>query len=316
MKNLISILILLFFAKTTFSQSENRFIREGNADYKSGEYGKAEVAYRKASNEQPASYEAAFNTGNALFKQKKYAEAEKLFAGLAKSQTESKKIGETFYNLGNSQLFMALELAKGQKVDSAISKVKNAIESYKNSLRSMPYDRQCKYNFLIAKKFLQSLENQKQNQEQNQQNQQQDQQNQQNQDQKNNDQNKEQDSDNDGIPDNVEKNNDGTPRDTDSDGIPDHLDPDSDNDGIPDNIEAGKDPKNPQDTDGDGTPDYLDLDSDNDGTPDSEDAKRMFAISPEDAERILDAINKADAQTQQKVKEQKSKNNSEIEKQW
>ena len=307
--------MLLFFGFNVFAQSENRYIREGNSHYNDKKFDKAEVAYRKASNEQPASYTAAFNTGDALYKQEKYSEAEKLFTSLAKSQTEPQKIGETYYNLGNTQLQFALQMAEKQQLDSAITKVKNAIESYKNSLKSMPYNRECKYNLMYAKKFLESLEQSKQNQQQQQQ--QQNQQQQQQQDQKdNNDSNSPQDSDNDGIPDSVEKNPDGSDRDTDGDGIPDHLDADSDNDGIPDKIEAGDNPSNPKDTDGDGIPDYRDLDSDNDGVPDSEMAKRMFAISPEDAERILDAINKADAQVQQKVKEQKSKVNSKIEKQW
>jgi hypothetical protein len=78
------------------------------------------------------------------------------------------------------------------------------------------------------------------------------------------------DSDDDGIPDSVEKGDDGEhPVDTDGDGTPDYLDLDSDGDGIPDSVEKGKDGNHPVDTDGDGTPDYLDLDSDGDGIPDS-----------------------------------------------
>ena len=46
-----------------------------------------------------------------------------------------------------------------------------------------------------------------------------------------------------------------------------------------------------------------DLDSDNDGTPDSEEAAALMGISKEDADRLLEAINKADSQTQKKVKD-------------
>ena len=60
-------------------------------------------------------------------------------------------------------------------------------------------------------------------------------------------------------------------------------------------------------------PDYRDTDSNNNGIPDGEEAR---AISPEDAERILEAINKADAETQKKVKEEDSKSKVKHDKQW
>ncbi|MCR5453861.1 MAG: tetratricopeptide repeat protein [Bacteroidales bacterium] len=289
------------------AQTEKPYIREGNGQYRDGHYDQAEVQYQKAFNENRSSYEASFNLGDAFYRQGKYKEAKEQFASLAKSQTESTKLGECYYNMANSQLGLCEEAIKGNKLDEAIKIGKEALESYKNSLRNHPYDKQCKYNYLYAKTLLDQLNKMKQEQQQNQnqdQNQDQQQQQQQNEDDQQQQNPENQDSDGDGIPDNVEKGDDpNNPRDTDGDGVPDYLDNDSDNDGIPDSKEAGKNPAQPQDTDGDGTPDYRDLDSNNDGTPDSEEAAALMGISKEDADRLLEAINKADSDTQKKVKD-------------
>lgn len=288
------------------AQTEKPYIREGNGQYREGHYDQAENSYQKAFNENQSSYEAAFNLGDAFYRQGKYKEAKDKFAALAKSQTDSKKLGECYYNLANSQLGLCENAIKGNKLDEAIKEGKEALEYYKNSLRNNPDDKRCKYNYLYVKTLLDQLQDmknqQQQNQDQNQDNQNQQQQQNQDENQPQNPEN--QDSDGDGIPDNVEKgDNPDNPRDTDGDGVPDYKDNDSDNDGIPDSVEAGKNPQQPQDTDKDGTPDYRDLDSDNDGTPDSEEAAALMGISKEDADRLLEAINKADSQTQKKVKD-------------
>lgn len=289
------------------AQTEKPYVREGNSEYRSGKYDQAEVQYQKAFNENRSSYEASFNLGDAYYRQGKYKEAKEQFAALAKSQTDSQKLGECYYNLGNSQLRICEEAITANKLDEAIKTGKEALEYYKNSLRNTPDDKKCKYNYLAAKTMLDMLEKLKDSQQQNQdqnQNQDQQQQDQQNSDDKQQQNPENQDSDGDGIPDNVEKGDDqDNPRDTDGDGVPDYLDNDSDNDGIPDSVEAGKNPSQPKDTDGDGTPDYRDLDSDNDGTPDSEQAAALRGISKEDADRLLEAINKADSETQKKAKD-------------
>lgn len=291
-------------AMVASAQTEKHFIREGNDSYREGQYVEAGKSYQLAVNENKSSYEAAFNLGNSFYRQDKFNEAKEQFAELAKSQTDSKKLGECYYNMANAQVGLCEQAIKENKLDEAIKIGKEALESYKNSLRNNPNDKQCKYNYLYVKTLLDKLQDmknqQQQNQDQNQDNQQQQQQQNQDEQQPQNPEN--QDSDGDGIPDDVEKgDNPDQPRDTDGDGMPDYKDIDSDNDGIPDSKEAGKNPKQPQDTDGDGTPDYRDLDSDNDGTPDSEEAQSD--ISKEDADRFLEIINNADSKTQQKVKE-------------
>ncbi|MCQ2251456.1 MAG: hypothetical protein MJZ66_10155 [Bacteroidales bacterium] len=327
----ILIIACMLSALSSAAQTEKKFIREGNEHFWNGEYDQAEAQYQKGINENASSYEAVYNLGMAQYKEGKYAEANNTFVNLAKSQTEADKIAECSYNIGNVKLAMATiddlgkltpqqkDNGKGDDISKRIEHCKGAIEAYKLALRQKPSDKECKYNYLYAKELLKKLEEMKNQQQQNQD--QQDQQDQQNQDQQNQDQNqnqsKDSDADGDGIPDKEEIGDDPqNPRDSDGDGIPDYKDQDSDNDGIPDSKEAGKDPTHPQDTDGDGLPDYRDTDSDNDGTPDSEQAAQMMGISPEDAERILDAINQEDSKTQQKVKESNNTKPIKHDKNW
>ena len=312
-----AILLITASIAVADAQDERRFIREGNDYYYQQQYAKAEELYQIGSNIEPSSYEAAFNVGNARYRQDKFNQAEESYINLIKSQTDPAKLAECYFNLGNSQLGSCMQLINKNNIDSALVKANTALESFKNSIKNNPYNKECKYNYLYTKKLIETLKQQQQQQQQQQQNQNQQQQQQdknQNQDQDQDKQNQEPDADGDGIPDRVEQgDNPSQPRDTDGDGTPDYKDNDSDNDGIPDSKEAGKDPKNPQDTDGDGEPDYRDTDSNNNGIPDGEEAR---AISREDAERILEAINKADAETQKKVKEESAKSKVKHDKQW
>lgn len=335
MKKLL-IAILALSAMEAGAQNEKPYIRSGNEFYQNGEYDQAEAQYQKGINENASSYEAVYNLGLSQYRQGKFAEAQNTFTNLIKSQTEPSKLAECSYNLGNTMLSLATmdditkaaqgnqpanmtqiqqtmqginrPAGKGNDIDNRIKYCKQAIENYKTSISNEPGNKECKYNFLYAKELLKMLEKMKQEQQQNQQNQNQEnqqQQNQQNQNQENQSNPENQDTDGDGIPDDVEKGDDpDNPRDSDGDGIPDYKDQDSDNDGIPDSEEAGPKPQEPQDTDHDGIPDYRDTDSDNDGIPDSEDPDmKRQGISQEDAERILEAINRKDAQTQEKAKQ-------------
>lgn len=319
MKNFgLTICILILCLIECRAQDERKFIREGNKFYNSMQYDKAEVEYQKASNVNPSSYEASFNTANNFYRQAQYDKAIAVLERSLKLQTEKSKLAECYYNLANSQLNFGIQMADSSKLDEGIKIVKSSITSYQNSLKNNPYNQKCKYNMLYAREVLKQLEQMKNQQNQNPQNQQEDQQ-QQNQDNNDNQNqnNDSQDTDGDGIPDDVEKGeNPSKPRDTDGDGIPDYKDQDSDNDGIPDSVEAGSNPKNPKDTDGDGIPDYRDLDSDNDGIPDKEEAEQAMAISQEDAEHILDAVESNDAKVRQNVNDKQERKAQNREKKW
>ena len=183
--------IALFVATDAQAQKwpERSRVRRGNRAYERLDYDRAEERYREAQELSDTCFEAKFNLGDALYKQQRFDEAEKVFAALAADSTRSAlDRAHSYYNLGNS-LFQ-------QK------KYQEALSAYKRSLRLNPADLETKYNYAYTKKYIEDnnqgggggnndQNQQNQNQDQNQQGGgQNDQQNDQNQDnQNNNDQN-------------------------------------------------------------------------------------------------------------------------------
>jgi len=219
MKRTFLLIAILINTLQIFSQKENKHIRAGNEDYFAKNYGNSEVSYQKALQNNPESYEAKFNLGDAFYKQKKYKEAIEEFNTIAKNENDKNKLGQLYYNIGNSELKQTEDLLKNQKLDEALKTIDKSINSYKKSLINNPKDKEAKYNLAYAKYLKKQLENQKNQQDKNNQNQdnkdnkdgdknQQDKNNKDNndnQDQKDKNKPSENDSDGDGIPDKVEK---------------------------------------------------------------------------------------------------------------
>jgi tetratricopeptide (TPR) repeat protein len=317
MKNIVLFILFAFFISDLVAQTERKVIREGNEFYNKNEFAKAETNYIKALNANENSFEAKYNLGNSLYKQKKYAQADSIFSQIASEfgkYTENEDLSKTdlakvYHNKGNS-LLMQKQYAQ-------------SIKAYKEALKRNPNDEKTRYNLAYAQKKL--VEQQKQQQQKNEggdensenkndkdkdkdKEKKDDKNNKDNKDKKSEGDNKEEDQDSDGIPDKTEKgNNPSKPRDTDKDGKPDFQDQDADNDDVPDSQEAGENPKNPKDTDKDGVPDYRDTDSDNDGVPDNKEKPVVQGISKEDAKRILEALENDEKDLQKKLKEQNAK---------
>ncbi|RLD63609.1 MAG: hypothetical protein DRJ01_03305 [Bacteroidetes bacterium] len=163
MKNLFLIVILILFSMQSFAQKERKFIRKGNKYFNSAyndttkqdtiAYSKAEVSYRKAIEKNPESFDAAFNLGDALYKQKKFEEASNQFQALASSEKDKQKLAQTYHNLGNSLL--------------QSNKLEESIEAYKNALRNNPKDMKTKYNLAFAQDKLKKQQQQKKQNKQN-----------------------------------------------------------------------------------------------------------------------------------------------------
>ena len=68
-------IVLAFISLQVLSQSERKFIRQGNRQYNKEKYDAAEVQYRKALEKTPDSKKADYNLANALYKQEKYEAA-------------------------------------------------------------------------------------------------------------------------------------------------------------------------------------------------------------------------------------------------
>jgi Ca-activated chloride channel family protein len=172
-----SILIILLTLASISVWGQKSDLRKGNREFRKGEYGEADISYRKGLLKDTSSVAAKYNLANNLYRQENYDEAAKMLDGIENPDAAA------CFNRG----------------DVAIAKEdwKTAVDSFKECLLQDPGDLKAKENYIYARNKLMEQQQQNQNQDQNQDNQDnQDQQDQdQNQDQQQNqqDQNKDQD---------------------------------------------------------------------------------------------------------------------------
>lgn len=174
------------FAQSGSTRNERNYIVEGNKLYHEERYADAEVAYRKALQENAMNEIAQFNLAAALLRQgsasgETQKEATTILQNLTRDAENISIAEKAFYNLGNIA-FNSQDYAR-------------SIDLYKNALRKNPDNDQARENLRLAQKRLQEQQN-NQNQDQNkdQDKKDQDKDKQQNQNQnKNQDQNKDQD---------------------------------------------------------------------------------------------------------------------------
>lgn len=139
MKSIITY-ILILCAAGCFAQNNNRIINKGNKAFEGKNYIAAETDYRQSASNAPATAPAAYNLGNAIYRQNLPGEAKFAYLKAIENAKTKKQKHLAYHNLGNS--FMQ------EKNYQA------AVESYKNALRNNPADEQTRYNFALAKKML------------------------------------------------------------------------------------------------------------------------------------------------------------------
>jgi len=168
---------MLWYSGSLSAQADRKFIRQGNREYEKEKYSESEISFRRAIDKNKSSSDAVFNSGDALYRQKKFEDAGKQFIESHRMNEDKDKKSASMYNLGNS-LLMA-------------DKLKESIEAYKNSLKLNPDNMEAKYNLAYAQDLLKKQEQQQQQQQQNKDNQDQNK-DQQKQEDKNNDQDQKQ----------------------------------------------------------------------------------------------------------------------------
>ena len=143
---------LLLVAMTVSAQTDRQYIREGNKQFRVGQYDKAEVSYRKAVEKNPKNPQAAYNLGNALMAQKKDSAAVQQFEQATRIETNPLRKAAAYHNMG--------VICQTHKMYG------EAIEAYKNALRLNPNDDETRYNLVLCKKQKQKQDkNQQQNQD-------------------------------------------------------------------------------------------------------------------------------------------------------
>ena len=131
-------LTILFSVVVLFSlaQSQQSFIKEGNAFFKKGQLSEAVKIYDKVT-EEKYKYTALLNKGTALYKQKKLDEAAEVYKKVSSSATAGAALRSgAYYNTG--------------VVYSNQNKIAESIEEYKNALRLNSQDNNARENLQKA----------------------------------------------------------------------------------------------------------------------------------------------------------------------
>lgn len=141
-----TLIIALLVASASFAQNDRRYITQGNKLFRSGQFDKAEVAYRKAIEKNPRNPQAHYNLGNSLMAQKKDSAAVQSFQKSTELETSKIRKAMAFHNMG--------VVCQQHKMYG------EAIEAYKNSLRLNPKDDATRYNLELCKRQQRNQKNQ------------------------------------------------------------------------------------------------------------------------------------------------------------
>jgi len=150
-KKKVMTVCLLLMAMTAGAQTDRQYIRQGNKQFRSGDYPNAEISYRKAVEKNPKNPQAAFNLGNALVAQKKDSAAVEQFESAAKLESNPLRKSQAYHNIG--------VVCQSHKMYG------EAIEAYKNALRLNPKDDETRYNLVLCKHQKQQQDQQQQSQQ-------------------------------------------------------------------------------------------------------------------------------------------------------
>jgi Ca-activated chloride channel family protein len=137
MKNLLLIFSFLLISLAMNAQEVNDLILKGNELYKQQKFAEAEKEFLKALEKEPSNQTVINNLASAQYRQKKNEEARKEFGKLTIGEkTETSTKSTAFYNIG--------------AVLSKEKKLEESIEVYKQSLRLDPADKQTRENLQKA----------------------------------------------------------------------------------------------------------------------------------------------------------------------
>ena len=132
------LLILLLNAAAAFAQADRHDVRQGNRHFERGDFGAAELAYRKGLVKDSLSTAARYNLASSLYRQENYDGAKEIMGSFDGQEVSS----DIHYNTGD----IALQLK-----DYA-----SAVEAFRQSLLQNPGDLDAKENYIYAKKMLEN----------------------------------------------------------------------------------------------------------------------------------------------------------------
>lgn len=121
-------------------KADTKYLPKGNKEFKGEKYASAEASYRLSESATSSKAEAAYNLGNAIYRQKQPGEAAYAYLRAVDNAKTKEQKHKAFHNLGNALMDM--------------KDYQTAVEAYKNALRNNPYDDETRYNYALAKEML------------------------------------------------------------------------------------------------------------------------------------------------------------------
>lgn len=133
----ILVIILFFFASNSaWSQPWQEALKNARQSYLAKSYDQAVTHYQTAQKLAPKNIDLSIELAQSLYKLGKYDEAEKLYKGQLNKNHSKVSNSDIYRQLGNSRMHQ--------------QKYAEAIDSYKNSLRSNPSDQVSRHNLAKA----------------------------------------------------------------------------------------------------------------------------------------------------------------------
>jgi hypothetical protein len=156
----------LWLCISGWGQTTDKIVfNEGVKSYREGNYAAAQERFEAVAGQNPQNTRALFNAGNSAFLGGDYEKAKQYFSQYAVTSSSAYDRAKGFYNLGNVQLQEALQAETNPQTQSQVQNhLKQAIASYKESLKHNPTDEDAKYNLTYAMKKLQQNQQNEQNQ--------------------------------------------------------------------------------------------------------------------------------------------------------
>ena len=152
-KKKVTAMALLLLTVSASAQTDRLLVRQGNKQFRAGDYASAEVSYRKALEKNDRNPQALYNLGNALLAQRKDSAAVVEFEKAAKAEATPLRQSMSYHNMG---VICQQHQMYGE-----------AIEAYKQSLRLNPADDETRYNLQLCKHMQKQQQQNQQNQDKN-----------------------------------------------------------------------------------------------------------------------------------------------------
>ena len=159
MKNSLLILLILSLSAFTIGDGHYFDIKEGNENYKKGEYDKALKLYDRAFARKESAV-SKYNLGNAHYRKGEYDSAAQSFLAMLDTK-DSSLAGNGLWNFAASNLMAGLEKAAGADAQSALANLIAAAAVYKDILLDDPSDKKAKENLELALNKIREIEKQR-----------------------------------------------------------------------------------------------------------------------------------------------------------